>query len=315
MRALVTGAGGFIGANLVRHLAALGHEPVALVRPDGDRWRLADLGDEVAIEAVDLADEDAVRHVAARSRPEVIFHLAAHGAYSWQNDLGRMLATNVRATAALLDVTDELGAALVHAGSSSEYGYKDHPPREDEHVEPNSLYAVTKVTATHLCRLAAATRGTRAVTLRLYSIYGPWEEPGRLMPTLVERCLVGEWPPLVGPEIARDFVWVTDACEAFVQAAIAAGEQPGAVFNVASGTQTTLGALVAIAREVFEVAAEPVWGTMGPRRWDTAIWIGDPSGAERSLGWKAHTSLRDGLANIGGWLGAHSELQGRYAPA
>ena len=131
-----------------------------------------------------------------------------------------MLAVNVRATEALLEAARATGSRLVNAGTSSEYGLTGPRPRpKTECVEPNSHYAVTKVSATHLCRLAAATHAQHAVTLRLYSIYGPWEEPGRLMPTLVERAIAGGWPPLVDPETARDFVWVEDACEAFVLAA------------------------------------------------------------------------------------------------
>ena len=71
------------------------------------------------------------------------------------------------------------GAGVHQHGSSSEYGLKDHAPREDEWLEPNSHYAVTKAAGTHLTALAAA-EGLPAVTLRLYSIYGPWEDLGRL---------------------------------------------------------------------------------------------------------------------------------------
>jgi nucleoside-diphosphate-sugar epimerase len=315
MKALVTGAGGFIGANLVRYLLAKGHEPLATVRPDGQSWRLDDIAREISRTEVDLRDAEAVQRLVGKLRPDVIFHLAAHGAYSSQDDLQTMLDVNVRCTAALLAGARSVDAAMVHAGSSSEYGYKNHPPREDEFVEPNSTYAVTKVTATHLCQLAAAGDGIRAVTLRLYSIYGDWEEPGRLMPALVTRCLQGAWPPLVGPDTARDFVWVTDACEAFLLAATAELADPGMVLNVASGTQTTLASLVEAARTVFGVSTEPRWGTMPARRWDTSTWVGDPAAAARALGWRATTSLRDGLAAMGAWLGCHPELDARYAPA
>ena len=312
MRALVTGAGGFVGANLVRHLLAGGHEPVAMVRPDGSRWRLDDVAGDVAQTVVDLCDPEAIRGAVRRMRPEVIFHLAAFGAYSWQRELGPMLAVNVRASEELLHAASEVDATLVHAGSSSEYGFKDHPPAEDELVEPNSHYAVTKVAATHLCRLAAATAGTRASTLRLYSIYGPWEEPGRLMPTLVARCRAGGWPPLVGPGTARDFVWVGDACDAFVRAAAAGGEVSGGVFNIASGIQTTLADLVATAGQVFAVGQEPEWGSMEARTWDTATWVGDPARALHQLGWRATTTIADGLTALQTWMDDHADIAERY---
>ena len=313
MKALVTGAGGFVGANLVRALLTRGHEPVGAIRPGGDPWRLVELGSSVAQLEVDLGDIDALERAVIAERPDVIFHLAAHGAYSWQQDFPRMLSVNVLAVDALLRVASQCGAAVVNAGTSSEYGYQDHAAREDELVRPNSHYAVTKAAATHLCQLAASADRVRAVTLRLYSVYGPWEEPGRLMPTLVRSACAGGWPPLVGRGTARDFVWVEDACEAFLSAADAVlrGDR-GFVFNIASGTQTTLESLVAVAASVFGVQLEPEWGTMAGRAWDTSVWVGDATSAAEHLGWRAQTSLEDGLARMGAWLSEHPELEVRY---
>lgn len=313
MRALVTGAGGFIGANLVRYLLAGGHEPLALERPGGNTWRLDDVRSDVAEFGIDLRDHESLTRFVSAERPEVIFHLAAHGAYSWQTDFDAMLQVNVLATQHLLDCARDVGATFVQAGTSSEYGYQDHPPREDEVVRPNSHYAVTKVAATHLCGLAATVSDVRAVTLRLYSIYGMWEEPGRLMPTLVRRAMAGEWPPLVGPETARDFVFVDDACEAFIRAALLNTNGTGEVLNIASGTQTSLQALTEVAREVLRVAAEPVWGTMAARAWDTSTWVGDPTAARLRLQWQATTDLREGLSRTAAWFGEHPELAARYA--
>ena len=314
MKALVTGAGGFVGANLVGRLLDAGHEPTAVVRPGRLPWRLRDLDGEVAIRATDLRDADAVHRSVLDTRPDVVLHLAAHGAYSWQQDFAAMLAVNVRATEALLLGAREVGARLVNAGSSSEYGRKDHAPSEAEPVEPNSLYAIAKVAATQLCRLAAATYGQDAVTLRLYSVYGPWEEPGRLMPTLVERGLAGHLPPLVDPRTARDFVWVHDACDAFLAAASVELHDPGSVLNIASGTQTTLRTLVELARSTFKLQAEPAWGTMEQRSWDTAVWVGQPDAAAAVLGWHASTSLDRGLRLMADWLQARPDLASRYAP-
>lgn len=224
-----------------------------------------------------------------------------------------MLSVNVRAMDALLKVAGRCGAAVVSAGTSSEYGYQDHAAREDELLKPNSHYAVTKAAATHLCQLAASADAVRAVTLRLYSIYGPWEEPGRLMPTLVTSARAGGWPPLVGRETARDFVWVGDACEAFLSAAAAALRgDVGSVFNVASGTQTTLESLVAVAAGVFGVQREPKWGTMTGRAWDTSVWVGDPTSSAEHLGWRAETSLADGLTRMDAWMTEHPGLEVRY---
>src|SRR6185436_2537188 len=105
--------------------------------------------------------------------------------------------------------------AFVNAGSSSEYGFKDHAPAETEWLEPNSDYAVTKAAATLYCRQVAVSGRLPLCTLRLYSIYGPYEEPTRLIPTLILHGTEGALPALAAPDTARDYVHVDDASEAY----------------------------------------------------------------------------------------------------
>lgn len=306
-RVLVTGAGGFVGANLLRRLVEDGHRVTGVLRPGGDRWRVEGLEGRTELVAVDLRDENALRRLVQRAAPEWTFHLAAHGAYSWQRDARRILDTNLTATVALVDACREVGCeAFVHAGSSSEYGFKDHPPSEEEPIEPNSRYAVAKASATIFCRYVAGYEGFPAVTLRLYSVFGPYEDPRRLVPALVMHGLRNELPPLVAPEVARDFVWVDDVVDALLMAAENASKRPGAVYNVGSGVQTSVGQLVDIARRVLEIDVEPTWGSMAGRAWDTTCWLADNRRIRAELGWKPRTDLAEGLRRTATWLRARS---------
>jgi nucleoside-diphosphate-sugar epimerase len=302
-RALVTGADGFVGANLAARLLREGHEVHALCGPSGDEWRLAGVG-EVATHRADLRTPGAARRLLRELAPDWVFHLAAHGAYSWQNDVDRIVTTNLGATIALADAAEEQGvAAFVNAGSSSEYGFKDHAPDEDERPDPNSVYAVAKVAATMYCRHRAVAGGLPAVTLRLYSVYGPLEDPRRLVPSLISHGMRGALPPLVSPDTARDFVYVEDVCDAFLAAAERIGVSRGRIYNVGSGRQLTLRQLVASARKVFDVAAEPDWGAYPPRAWDTNVWCANASSIARELEWRATTGIEDGLRRTAaaGW--------------
>jgi nucleoside-diphosphate-sugar epimerase len=186
------------------------------------------------------------------------------------------------------------GRRVVVAGSSSEYGLKAHAPAEEEPLQPNSPYAQAKAAATTL----ALEHG--AAVLRLYSAYGPWEEPNRLIPTLLVRGLAGELPPLVSPHVARDFVHCDDVCEAFLLAE--ANAEPGRAYNVGSGRQTTVADVVAVARRLLGIAAEPEWGSMPDRRWDTETWVADPRRIREELGWEARLGLEDGLRRTLHWL-------------
>src|SRR6266542_4306745 len=112
-----------------------------------------------------------------------------------------MFVTNILGSASLLDACVAAGfEAFINTGTSSEYGIKNHAPAEDEPLDPNSNYAVTKAAATMHCRYIGQSRAVNVTTLRLYSVYGPYEEPSRLMPNIVARGLMGELPPLVNPE-------------------------------------------------------------------------------------------------------------------
>lgn len=302
-RVLVTGAAGFVGANLARRLLRDGHEVHLLVRPGGSPWRLPEIRDAARIGEVNLADEAAVRAAVDAIRPDWVFHLAAHGAYASQTDVRRMIAANVTGTINLVEAVARRGfEAFVNAGSSSEYGFKDHAPHEREWLEPNSDYATTKASATLFCRQTAQRLGLRIVTLRLYSVYGPYEEPTRFIPTLIVRGLRGELPPLVRPESAHDYVYVDDVVEAFLRAAAGAGQEPGAVYNVGSGAQITVREVVEIARRVLGVEAEPRWGSMPGRPWDTARWVCDNRHIREALAWHPTRSFEEGFRLTVDWL-------------
>jgi UDP-glucose 4-epimerase len=313
MKALVTGAAGFVGANLVAALADAGHDVVAWTHPGGETWRLDELAAHAEVDAVELLDGDAIEAGVEHARPDWIFHLAAHGAYSWQRDPERIMQTNLVSTVRLLAACRERGfEAFVHAGSSSEYGFQNHAPAETELPEPNSDYAAMKAAATLHCRFVAQREDLHIVTLRLYSVYGPWEEPGRLMPTLVARGLEGRLPPLVSPDTPRDFVSVRDADRAFLAAAERTDVERGSVFNIGSGRQTTLREVVEVARQELDIEAEPDWGTEPQRDWDAAVWVGDPRKAAAELGWRAEDDLATGFATLADWLRERRHLWPRY---
>jgi len=312
-RVLITGASGFVGSNLCRRLLAGGHALHLVLREGFKAWRIADILDRVRVHQADLRDAGAVGRAVREARPERIFHLAAYGAYSSQTDPLRMVQTHVAGTVNLVEACLRVGfGAFVHAGSSSEYGFKDHAPAEDEALDPNSCYAVTKAAATHYCRYVARRERASITTLRLYSVYGPWEEPTRFIPTLILRGMEGTLPPLVDPETARDYVHVDDVVEAFLLAAEAPAAEPGAVYNVGTGVQTTIREAVEIARRVFGIADPPRWGSMTNRIWDTGTWVADARRIHAALGWAPWRAFEDGFRATADWFGKNPSIAEEY---
>lgn len=313
-RVVITGATGFVGANLVRRLLHDGHEAHLLVRRHHRPWRIAAVRSDVHLHEIELADEEGLARLIKTIRPEWIFHLAAHGAYPSQTDLGQMIATNLNGTANLVAACLKTGfEAFVNTGSSSEYGFKNHPPSEDERLEPNSHYAVTKASATLLCRQTARAHRVHLPTLRLYSVYGPYEEPSRLLPTVIVRGVRGGLPPLADPATARDYVYVDDAVEAYLLAATRPTQEYGAIYNTGTGVQTTLREVAEIARRVMGIGPEPVWGSLPGRQWDTDVWVANNRKIRNTLGWQPCISFEQGFLKMVEWLRSDPELLNFYS--
>src|SRR5208283_1749509 len=108
-KVLITGASGFVGNNLTRYLLTLGHRVNLLLRDSCSDWRIRDIREEVEIHSADLCDSDAVNRIVKKIGPEWVFHLAAHGAYSSQTDVMRILQSNVLGTATLVQACSKAG--------------------------------------------------------------------------------------------------------------------------------------------------------------------------------------------------------------
>ena len=302
-RVILTGGTGFVGANLARRLLRDGHELHLLVRPNYQPWRIADIRSGLRLHEVHLHETEVVARVVSQIRPDWIFHLAVHGAYSWQTEWEQMVRTNIQGTMSLVSACLKTGfEALVNTGSSSEYGFKDHAPAESEPLEPNSHYAVTKAAATMFCRHTAQSRRVHLPTLRLYSVFGPYEDPGRLLPNLIMHGLKGKLPPLADPDVARDFVCVDDVVEAYLLAATVPTPEWGPIYNVGTGVQTTLREAVAVAREVMQIPVEPLWNAMPNRKWDANVWLSDNRKIRAKLGWQPRLTFAEGFRLMLDWF-------------
>ncbi len=312
-RTIVTGASGFVGANLARRLVADGNETHVFTNPGSDVWRLAECRHDVRFHHVAMEDAEGVGREVTNVRPDWVFHLAAHGGYSWQTDAERMVRSNVFGTINLIEACLKVGfEAIVNAGSSSEYGVTAHASSEQDRLEPNSLYAVTKSAATLYCSHIARSKAVRISTLRIYSAFGPWEDPRRLVPNLILRGFDGKLPPLVGPKTARDFIFIDDVVDAFLAAASRAGPEQGAIYNVGTGVQTTIREAVAVARSVLEIPAEPRWGMMPDRDWDTTVWVADNQKIRSELNWSPRHSFEEGFRRTVDWFRAMPDWERYY---
>ncbi len=298
----VVGAAGFIGAKLFFSLSRIRNDVYAVSRQAENSWRLSHspYGNRLNL---DITRAQEVVEVVRKHQPKTVFNLSAYGAYERQNQIRRIHEVNYLGTLNLIQALAETGCdAFVQAGTSSEYGLNCAAPDEDDLLKPNSDYAVSKAATSYLLGYYGRLRSFPCTHLRLYSVYGPWEERNRLIPTLVRLGLQGNYPPLVNPDISRDFVYVDDCTRAFVKAALTSCRQtPGRSYNIATGTKTTLRDAAASAQRQFSIPADPVFGSMSGRKWDLANWYGNPARAKAELDWEHRIDFAQGLGVTAAW--------------
>jgi nucleoside-diphosphate-sugar epimerase len=179
-------------------------------------------------------------------------------------------------------------------------------------LEPTTSYGVTKAAATLYCRSKAVQDNLPISTLRLYSVYGPLEAPERFIPAIAVYGMAGRLPPLVNPDVARDFVYVDDVVDGFVLAATNAAGHSESCYNVGTGVQRTVRDVVAISRRLFRLTETAHWESMPNRAWDTAIWVADSSRIATAFRWSARYDLERGLETFVEWLQANPALLDYY---
>jgi len=299
---LISGASGFIGSCLTRRLVASGEEVHIVLRKESNLWRIKEVLNKVVCHKCDLLEADKLKSIVRKIKPEIIYHLTAYGAYPYQSEADKIINTNILGTENLLAACSGVNYALfVNTGTSSEYGFKQKPMKETDLLEPVSLYALSKSAQTILCAYIARAKKRPVVTLRPFSVYGPYEQPCRLIPTLMRALYFKQKMKLVAPKISHDYIYIDDVIDAFLLID-KFKKYPGEIFNLGTARQSSLKEVVNTAVKVAERNTEFIWGKMKPRGWDTDYWVADISKAKRLLGWEPKINLDEGLRLTWRWF-------------
>jgi len=299
---LITGASGFIGANLVRNLLKRGYDVHVILRSTKNVWRLRDILPQLTVHKGTIEDKSFLIKLFKKFHPNHIFHLAAYGAYSTQTDFEQMVLTNINGLANLLLTSKDIPyKSFVVTGSSSEYGYKKKPMKETDFLLPDSYYAATKASATHLAQIFAKKNNKPIVVFRLFSVYGPYEEPSRLIPTAIHAALANTTLPLTTGKVQRDFIFLDDVVDAYCY--VMKRKMPiGEVFNIGTGIQYSNDDIAKTIKKINKGHLDIKKGAFPQRNWDTQFWIADIHRSKNVLSWRAKTSLSQGLEKTYQWF-------------
>jgi UDP-glucose 4-epimerase len=288
MRSLVTGGAGFIGSHVVDALLARGDE-VAIV----DHLRKhAGAAEGARLFRADVSDVGAMVSAFRAFAPEVVFHLAA------QIDVRRSVAdpavdalVNIGGTAAVLEAARDAGVRrVVLASTAAVYGDPLRlPTAESSPIEPLSPYGAGKAAAETYMDLFNRLHGISTVSLRMANVYGPRQNPHGEAGVIAIFCGAAASGGTVtrygDGRQTRDFVFVSDVVEAFLAAG---GAAVTGALNVSTGRETSLLEI----EQSLGLAAQEAPGRLGEIRRSCL----DPGAAREALGWRARTSLREGLA-------------------
>lgn len=283
---LIVGAGGFIGWNFFVTLARARADVRGIARQPNWRTESApDVQDRLLFESSGAN----FAKVVDEFNPALIIDLAAYGAYPDQKDAALIARTNYERVQVNLQFLSERAVRpmYLHAGSSSEYGYQcDGAP--ESAAAPNSLYALSKVAAARLIEFFGTQKNLPCLRLRLFSVYGPYEAPTRLIPQLAIKGLRREWPRLSAAGSARDFIHVDDVLSAFLMCARKLNQTPslsGQIFNVGTGRQLNLQEVSEISRKIQNTPGTPAFGSAPDRAWDQKVWVANIDKIRSQIGW------------------------------
>jgi nucleoside-diphosphate-sugar epimerase len=303
MRTVVTGAAGFVGSHLCTRLLEQGHDVVGIdamtdfyevTRKEANLAALA-ARESFTFHRVDLLDAP-LRQLLDGA--EVVFHLAGQPGVrpSWGSEFAVYVSRNILATQRLLETLRDMPVRkIVYSSSSSVYGdAESYPTAETVQPRPVSPYGMTKLAAEHLCELYRANFGTPAVSLRLFTVYGPGQRPDMAFSRLIAAALHGSPFPLFGDgHQTRDFTYINDVVEALCAAAASAWT---GFANIGGGSRTSMkevinivGPLVDRTVEIMPLPAQP--GDVRDTAADTAL-------ARHAFGYTPTMPLAEGLAQM-----------------
>lgn len=298
MRALVTGAAGFIGSHLAGRLITDGHDVVGLDDLSDGALANLDRASGMRFVRADLRDGDAVR--SAVSGCEVVFHQGAKRSVPRSiNEPELFTEVNVRGTLNVLLAARDADARVVSASSSSVYGDQQRFPLvESMPPLPRSPYAASKLAGEAYCRAFTLSMDVPTVSLRYFNVYGPGQDPASEYAAVVPRfslaCLTGSRPVVHGDGTqARDFTYIDDVIEANLLASRADDDAQGRAFNIGGGEPTTVNDVLRLIADLTGISPDPIHEP--PRGGDVRRTEADLSLARELLGYAPAVGMSQGL--------------------
>jgi len=314
LKALVTGAGGFIGSHLTEYLTQKGFQVKAFVRYNSkNNWGWLEESpykDKIEVYTGDIRDFDSVKD--AMKNTDVVFHLAALIGipYSYVSPLA-YIKTNVEGTYNVLQAARELNTQkVIHTSTSEIYGTAQYVPIDEKHpVNPQSPYAATKSGADQLALTFYRSFGLPVSVIRPFNTFGPRQSARAVIPTIISQLLAGKKIIKLGNlDATRDMNYVLNTCEGFCYVGLHEAST-GEVINLGSNREISIKDLAQLIASLMnkELKIEIDDQRIRPEKSEVERLLCDSTKAKELTGWEPRHTLEEGLKETIAWLKDHME--------
>jgi len=270
MHYILTGAHGFIGSYLAHELIHHPHTSIiAVVRKGANLSRLNDIRQYITVLESDGFKEKNLFQSLSSTISVTVFHLAWEGVIgSYRNDLSQH--RNLDLLKNLLSQIKSLPvSAIIALGSQAEYGSKDHPIEESEKLKPLTLYGQAKIQTCNYLQDYCLSHGIGCIWLRLFSSYGPMDNPSWLIPYVMTQFLQNKAPLLTEGTQIWDYLYVEDVAKALIASSHLKGNH---IFNLGSASEVMIRNLVTRIYELIQPTSALCFGR-APFRSDQIMYL------------------------------------------
>jgi nucleoside-diphosphate-sugar epimerase len=300
---IITGAGGFIGSYFLSKLKDH-NDVLAIIKNDiNNYWRLKLFEKNYRVERADIRDRDKILSIFAKEKPDITLHIAATGTnLRYQRNNEEIISTNILGSLNVIDASLNYSGIAINFGSTAEYGKVNCPMHEDGPTFPTTVYGASKLFVTHYGRIKATEEKKKLITIRPFSVYGPFEEPYRLIPYLISSAILNRKIKLSSPNNVRDFIFIEDLYNATLYLINRIDSfDYGEIFNIGSGKETSISEVVEmLEKDIFAKKLDIEYGLSSSQP-ELEHWYADISNL-RKTGFTLKFDLKKGLYETYKWI-------------
>ena len=313
---LITGAGGFIGANLANKLSQSNNDVTLLVRKKTNLWRVNHQISKSKIKYVNILNKKDLFNKIKEIKPDVVYHSATYGIHPAQKDYENAIRTNLIGTNNLLESLSRYNdlQKFVNIGTSFEYGSKKEPVKETDIPNPRTFYGITKNVQTNISQYFASEKNLPTISLRIFSTYGRYDEPGRLIPDLMYSIINKTKINVTSKNTIRDLIYIDDVIDALLLSS--RKKSPvGEIFNIGTGKGYSLKQIVEMLQDITNEKLNISWGNKNKvREFDKTGGesIANIKKSTQILKWKPKNSIKDGLIKTYNWFSKNIEMYHKF---